>query len=227
MSLLKSFGGAAAARAAPAVTGQAVRSILERAIDGVGPVGSAAKAADAQLRRAGGNVDDAISALISSHIRMAGAQGFVTNVGGLITVSVALPANIAAVALLQCHLAAGIVHLRGYSLGQPEIRDVILVCLLDADARKAMSRATGLEVTPTALLTGDHPPELVRRIARAVTAQILTAAGGKRLASFAARRIPVLGGAVGGVGDAWSTRRIGWDTARLPPNPLRSLTIDA
>lgn len=219
MGVAGSIGGEVAKRVAPAITGQAVRDILERAIDGAGPIPGAAKAADAHLRRAGGDTDEAIESLITQHLRLAGAQGFLTNLGGVLTMAVTMPANIAAVALLQCHLAAAILHLRGYDLASAAVRDAALVCLLDSDARKDLSKSTGLTISPAALATADPEPKLQAQLAKAVTGHLLAMSGGKQVAGFLARRIPVLGGAVGGFGDAWSTRRIGRDTARIPLAP--------
>lgn len=219
MGLAGSIGSGLAKRVAPAVTGQAVRDILERAIDGVGPIPGAAKSADSQLRRAGGDIDLAVESLITSHLRLAGAQGFLTNIGGLLTMAITVPTNIAGVSLLQCHLAAAILHLRGYNLANPSVRDAVLVCLLDSDARKSLTAATGLTISPAALATAVPDVDVQQQVAKAVTGQLLAMAGGKQMASFLARRIPVLGGAVGGFGDAMSTRRIGRDAARTPLAP--------
>ncbi|WP_231988402.1 EcsC family protein [Nakamurella panacisegetis] len=214
-----SIGGEVAKRMAPAITGSAVRDVLERAIDGVGPVPSAAQSGDNALRRAGGNVDQAIDTLIGQHVKMAGAQGFLTNVGGLLTMALTVPANIAAVSLLQCHLSATILHLRGYDLASPSVRDAVLVCLLDGDARKALSKSTKLTMSAAALATAVPDQAVQAELAKAVTGQLLAMSGGKQMAKFVARRIPVLGGAVGGIGDAFSTRRIGRDAARTPLAP--------
>lgn len=219
MGLAGSIGSGVAKRVAPAVTGQVVRDILERAIDGVGPIPGAVKSADSQLRKAGGDIDLAIASLITTHLRLAGAQGFLTNIGGLLTMAVTVPANIAGVSLLQCHLAAAILHLRGYDLASPSVRDAVLVCLLDGDARKSLTKATGLTISPAALATAVPDGLVQQQVAKAVTGQLLAMSGGKQMASFVARRIPVLGGAVGGFGDAFSTRRIGRDAARTPLAP--------
>ena len=48
-------------------------------------------AADKQLAEQHGNVDRAIHEVIENHVRYAGAQGFVTNLGGLVTAAVADP----------------------------------------------------------------------------------------------------------------------------------------
>lgn len=219
MGLAGSIGSEMARRVAPAVTGQVVRDILERAIDGIGPIPGAAKSADAQLRKAGGDIDLAVQSLISTHLRLAGAQGFLTNVGGLLTMAVTVPANIAGVSLLQCHLAAAILHLRGYDLASNSVRDAVLVCLLDGDVRKSLSKATGLTISPAALAAALPDLQVRQQVAKAVTGQLLAMSGGKQMASFVARRIPLLGGAVGGIGDAFSTRRIGRDAARTPLAP--------
>jgi hypothetical protein len=216
VGVIGSIGSGMAKRVAPAVTGQAVRDILERAIDGVGPVPGAAKSANIQLRRAGGDIDVAIDALITAHQRLAGAQGFLTNIGGLLTMAVTVPANIAGVSLLQCHLAAAVLHLRGYDLTSPSVRDAVLVCLLDSDARKSLTKATGLTISPAVLATAVPDARVQQQVAKAVTGHLLAMSGGKQVANFVARRIPVLGGAVGGIGDALSTRRIGRDAARTP-----------
>ena len=118
------------AELAPGMTTLFVRESLVRAIEGVGPLPPAAKAADKQLREQKGDVERAIHEVIENNVRLAGAQGFVTNLGGLMTAAVAIPANITGLALIQCRMVAGIAHLRGYDLADPKVRNAILVCLL-------------------------------------------------------------------------------------------------
>jgi hypothetical protein len=216
VGVVGSLGGSLARHVGPNVTGATIRNILERAIDGVGPIPGAAAAGDSAVRKAGGNADSAIEAMITRHIRLAGAQGFLTNVGGLLTMPVAMPANLAAVTLIQCHLAAAILHVRGYDLTSAGVRDAVLVCLLDPDARRSLAKEAHRNVSPAVLAAATADPTVDRLIGRAVAASLLTGIGGKRLAGFAARRVPVLGGAIGGAGDAWATRRIGRETARTP-----------
>ena len=73
-----------------------------------------------------GNVERAIHEVIENHVRYAGAQGFLTNVGGLVTAAVAIPANITGLTLVQCRMIAGIAHLRGHDLADPRVRNAIL-----------------------------------------------------------------------------------------------------
>ena len=74
---------------APGLTHGFVRTALERAINGVGSLPGAAKIAQRLLDEHQGDVDKTIRELIEMHVRYAGAQGFVTNIGGLVTAAVA------------------------------------------------------------------------------------------------------------------------------------------
>ncbi len=220
MGIVGSIGAQVAKRAVPAAGGGFVRDMLGRAIDGGGPFPGAAASGEAAVRKAGGDTDKAIDALIGQHQKLAGMQGFLTNVGGLITMAVTIPVNIAGLMVLQCHLAAAVLQVRGYDLSRPAVRDAVLVCLLDSDAREALADDLGVTITPAAVATAVERPDIQAAIAKAVTAQILSMSGGKQIARFMARRIPVLGGAIGGIGDAWSTKHVGEYAARTPRSPL-------
>ncbi len=145
---------------APGLTTTFVREALRRAIEGVGPLPPAAKAADAQLEEQRGDVEKAIHEVIENHVRYAGAQGFVTNIGGLVTMAVTVPANISGLALIECRMIAAIAHLRGYDLDDPRTRNAILVCLLGEDTVKSLVRAKHLPAPPMALATA--PPTTPR-----------------------------------------------------------------
>src|SRR5665809_129836 len=138
---------------APGLTTAFVREALRRAIEGVGPLPPAAKAADIQLAEQKGNVERAIHEVIENHVRYAGAQGFVTNIGGLITAAVTIPANISGLALIQCRMIAGIAHVRGYDLADPRVRNAILVCLLGEDSVSSLVKKKQIPAPPMALAT--------------------------------------------------------------------------
>src|SRR5919112_415168 len=144
MSFTKRVGAALTPKVtnlAPGLTSSFVHQALDKAITGVGPLPSAASAADKQLREQDGDVERAIHEVIENHVRYAGAQGFVTNIGGLVTAAVTIPANITGLAVIQCRMVAGIAHLRGYDLEDPRVRNAILVTLLGEDAVKKMVKA--------------------------------------------------------------------------------------
>ncbi len=195
---------------APGLTTTFVREALNRAIDGVGPLPPAAQAADKQLKEQKGNVDRAIHEVIENHVRFAGAQGFVTNLGGLVTAAVTIPANISGLALIECRMIAAIAHLRGYDLDDPRVRNAILVCLLGEDAVKDLLKKKKIPAPPMALATAPaHDAGLDATLSAIVASDLITRVAGKRLATTIGRRVPVVGGIVGASADGYATWRIG------------------
>jgi len=197
-------------RLAPSLTAGFVREALDRAIHGVGPLPPAARAADKQLAEQDGDVARAVREVIENHVRYAGAQGFVTNLGGLVTAALTIPANISGLALIQCRMVAGIAHLRGYDLEDPRVRNAILVAILGEDEVNALIKRRKLPAPPMALATApQHDPALDAMISVEVATDLISRVAGKRLATTVGRRVPVVGGLVGAGADGYVTWRIG------------------
>ena len=195
---------------APGLTTSFVREALNRAIVGVGPLPGAAKAADAQLAEQKGDVEKAIHEVIENHVRYAAAQGFATNIGGLVTVAFTIPTNITGLALIQCRMVAGIAHLRGYDLNDPRVRNAILVTMLGEDVVNGLVKKRKLPAPPMALATAPaHDVELDKVVSAEVASELITKVAGKKLAMTVGRRIPVAGGLVGMGADGYSTWKIG------------------
>jgi hypothetical protein len=195
---------------APGLTTDFVREALNRAIDGVGPLAPAAAAADKQLKEQRGNVERAIHEVIENNVRIAGAQGFVTNIGGLVTMAVTIPANVTGLALVQCRMVAGIAHLRGHDLSDPRVRNAILTLLLGEDQVNDLVKKRKLAGTPMALATAPaHDPTIDGTISAVVASDIIARVAGKRLATTVGRRVPVVGGVVGAGADGYATWKVG------------------
>ncbi|TDT29114.1 EcsC family protein [Naumannella halotolerans] len=187
--------------------GGVLRRVLELAIDGYAKVPGARTTAGKHLARTG-EVDAAIEALIGQHIALAGAQGFLTNLGGIITLPISIPSNLTGLAVMQTRMIAGIAHLRGYDLSQSQVRTALLMCLLGEDG---LARAD--ESTPRRpLVVATAPvfdPKLDRLVASAVITHFTTRVTGKQAALLVTKRIPVIGGGVGAAVDSYGTRQAG------------------
>lgn len=199
-----------AAQLAPGLSSGFVREAMHRAIRGVGPLPPAAEAADKQLAEQKGDVAKAIREVIENHVRYAGAQGFVTNLGGLVTAAVTIPVNVTGLALVQSRMIAGIGHLRGYDLEDPRVRNALLVTLLGEDEVERLLKKRKIPAPPMALATAPaHDPSLDRIVSAEVAAAMLGKVAGKQVVTTVGRRVPVVGGLVGAGSDGWSTWRIG------------------
>ena len=200
---------------APSMAAGYVRTMLDKAIDGVGPLRSAAATADSRLVDAKGDVEEAVKALTRLHVGLAGVQGFVTNLGGIASLAVAMPANVVGVTLVQCHLVAGIAHLRGYDLEDARVRNAILACMLGEDEVRDLVRTSSFPSSPMGIATSPvHDPVLDELVSREVTTDLLARTAGRRAVTMVGRRVPLLGGVVGGGSDALMTWQIGQYAAR-------------
>ncbi len=210
-------------RLAPDLTHSFVREALHRAIHGVGPLPPAAAAADKQLAEQHGRVDRGVHEVIENHVRYAGAQGLLTGLGGVVTATITIPANLAGLALVQARMVAGIAHLHGYDLDDPRVRNAILTCMLGRELVDQRIRERLLPGPPMAVATAPvHDPDLDRLLANEVASDLIARVGGKRLAITIVRRTPIVGGAFGMGADGWATWRVGRYAAReLRPRTLR------
>lgn len=198
------------AERAPGVTSSFVREALQRAIHGVGPLPGAVAAAEAQLREQRGDVDRAVHEVIENHVRYAGAQGFITNIGGIATATVTIPANISGLAIIQARMVAGIAHLRGYDLADPRVRNAVLITLLGEETVEAKLKKRTLPAPPMAIATAPaHDPGLDERVSSEVAGELIARVAGKRLAATVSRRVPVVGGVVGAGTDGFVTWKVG------------------
>lgn len=210
MGVRGKLAASAATKLAPQVASGYVRTVLDQAIDGIGPLRSAAATADTKLVDHSGDVELAVRGLIRLHSGLAGVQGFVTNLGGFAAMAIAMPANVVGVTLVQCHLVAGIAYLRGYDLEDPRVRNAILACMLGEDSVRDLLKHKRLPSSPMALATSPvHDPELDHTLSREVTAELVARTAGRRVVTLIGRRVPFLGGAVGGSSDAYATWQIG------------------
>lgn len=207
-----------ARHAGPAAASTMMRQVLQVAIDGRGPFQSAVVVANRQREAHSGDVVPAVRVLIEQHVRLAGGQGFVTGLGGLATMVVALPANLTGLAILQTRMVAAIAHLHGYDLASQRVRTAVAAILLGPDGVDDQIKRGRLPSRPLAIATAPvNDPELHDRVANIVGATLTARLGGKHLTTTMARRIPLLGGGVGAAVDAVSTYQIGkYATDELP-----------
>lgn len=195
---------------APGVTSSFVQIALTRAVVGTGPIPGAAAAAEKQLEEQHGDVDRAIQELTQNHVAYAAAGGFATNLGGIVTAAVTIPANLMELTVIQARLIAGVAHLRGYGLEDPRTRNAILVTLIGPERVDKLVKQHRLPAPPMAVATApSHDAQLTQQITSVVASEMIGRFTGKRLAVSVGRKVPIVGGVVGGGADAFHTWQIG------------------
>lgn len=187
-----------------------VESLLDTGIDGKGPFDPAARVADAALAKHGGDVEKAVDEVVRDHLKLVAASGFLTNLGGFVTLPVALPANVIAFYMLATRMSAAVARLRGYDIADPRIRSAVLLSLVGADSQDLLAKAGMVAPTGrlTALAAQRLPGPALMVVNKAVGFRILSTAGKKTFSRFG-KSIPLVGGAVGAGLDGWLMKQLG------------------
>jgi uncharacterized protein (DUF697 family) len=174
--------------------------IYERAIDGVPGLEGAPDLA-ASYQRQCATDEEAIDALVRWQVAKAAAAGFLTNLGGIATLPIALPANVLSALYIQIRMVAAIAALRGHDLKSDQVRTVVLACLcgttlIDVVKEAGIGIGAGLAQQAVSSLSSEG----LRRLARIGA---LRRAGGT---THVARLTPLIGGVVAGALDGALTR---------------------
>ena len=152
-----------------------------------------------------GSVSEAINHLINWQITSASTAGFVTSLGGLATMPITLPANIAGVMAIQMRMIGAIAELGGFHENTEEKKTGMYLCLLGSQAGNALSKFSGQFAIKFATASLKKlPGTVLTKINQAVGFRLVTKFGEKGLVNIH-KAIPILGGFVGGAVDAFST----------------------
>ncbi|WP_312719374.1 EcsC family protein [Mobilicoccus sp.] len=184
-----------------------VERILEVGIDGKGSFDSAQKVAD-DARRRRSDPERVVDDIIGAHLRLAAGNGFVTGLGGFVTLPIALPANVAGFYIVATRMAGAIAAVRGYDIADPSVRSAILLSLIGADSDDLLQKVgyqTGGRLAN--LATERLPGALLMAINKGVGFRIVTRMGRSTLSKMG-RLVPVAGGAIGAGLDSYLLKKI-------------------
>lgn len=180
----------------------------EKAVDGLPGTETAAELAESYLRKST-SVEKAIDSLIRWQNAKGVTSGFLTGLGGLITLPVAVPANIASVMYVQIRMIATIAHMKGYDLKDDQVKTFVFVCLTGqaaADILKQAGVKLGTALAKEAIKK--IPGEVIKAINKAVGVRLVTKFGQKGIVNLG-KAVPLLGGVIGGAVDGIGTNAIG------------------
>lgn len=180
---------------------------FEKATGNIPGIGSSSEMAKKYLDKYG-SVNAAIGHLVNWQITSCATTGFVTSFGGLPTMAITLPANVAGVMAIQLRMIGAIAELGGFHEQTEEKKTGMYLCLLGSQAGDVLSKtANQFAVKFTTASLKKLPGTLLTKINQAVGFRLVTKFGSKGLINIH-RAIPVLGGVVGGSVDALSTHAI-------------------
>lgn len=186
-----------------------IMQLTKVGIDGSGPWDGAKKVADKALRAEDGRVEDAVQKVVGQHLRGGAAGGFVTSLGGFVTMAAAIPVNVFEFYVQATRMVASIAHLRGYDVRDDRIRTAVLLTLIGSNSADVLAKA-GVTVGSSAAiqLAGKNlPKSALMVIQKAIGFRILRGVGEKLFARVG-KLVPVAGGVFGAGIDYMMMRKI-------------------
>lgn len=200
---------AAQQQANPGAMERLLDAAYNQVLNGFGVFTPADRLAHEYLAQNDGDARRAASDLIGWQMTKAAAAGFVTNLGGVSTLPVAIPANVSGVIYLQLRMVAAIAIMAGYDVQSDKVRTLIYVTLLGSAAAEVLKEAgirLGQRLTAAAImrLTG----QVTRRMSSSAAARLMARLGLAQAGNLA-RLVPVAGGLIAGATDAAATKAIG------------------
>ncbi|WP_333849221.1 EcsC family protein [Leclercia sp.] len=188
---------------------QALDWAYEKALDGSIPgTDSAYEMADNYLKG-----EEDLVAKVNSLIRWQNTKsvttGFVSGLGGVITMPVAIPASIATVMYVQIRMITAIAVMGGYDVKDDRVKALVYTCLA-GNAAKDILKGTGIVIGSkmSAQLIKSISKETIFAINKMVGFRLLTKFGQKGAINLG-KMIPLVGGVIGGTFDGLSTNVVG------------------
>jgi hypothetical protein len=199
---------------------QLINWITERAIDGIPPLCSAENLAlEYQIDTSYPDTEERIESLINWETSKNFTSGFITGLGGIITIPVSVPASMGASWVIQARMAAAIAKLAGHDIKSDRVKTFVLLTLV-GDACKDVLKDVGIKVGQgfAKAALKNVPGKVLIEINKKVGFRLLTKAGEKGAVNLV-KMIPLAGGFIGGTFDAAACRIVGKQAKNLFYNP--------
>lgn len=193
----------------PGAIDRLVEMLVATGLEGRGPLSSAREVAQEALAKSDGDVEKAVARLARQTLVTGSIGGFVTGLGGFVTMPVSLPVNVAEFYLQAVRMVGGIASLRGYDLEEPRVRTAVLLTLVGSDSHEVLEKAgmTTASGRITSYALKGLPPGALMVINKAVGFRLMRGVSEKVLSRLG-RGIPVAGGLVGGGIDGFMMKKI-------------------
>ncbi len=180
----------------------------DKALNGIPGLGTAVELAEDYAKESSDPLEQ-VNSLIRWQVAKCSTSGFITGLGGIITMPIAIPANISSVIYVQIRMIAAIAHLGGHDIRDDRIKTFVYAALCGtatSDILKSAGIKIGTKITEKAIQGISR--EIIKKINQAVGFRLVTKFGEKGVINLG-KAIPFVGGVIGGTIDGISTNTIG------------------
>lgn len=154
------------------------------------------------------DIETASKKFINYQLTKCTTSGFLTGLGGLITLPVAIPANIGSVLYVQMRMIAALAYMGGYDLKSDQVQTLVYATLAGVAIGGPIKKA-GINIGEKVAITivDKIPAATLKTINQKVGFRLFTKFGSKGIINFG-KVVPVAGGFISGGFDFVETKAI-------------------
>lgn len=152
--------------------------------------------------------ETAAKSFINYQIAKCTTSGFVTGLGGFITLPIAIPANVSSVLYVQMRMIACLAHMGGYDTTSDQVQTLVYACLAGISLDQVVKQV-GIKVGVkfANAMVKKIPGSVLIKINQKVGFRLLTKFGTKGVINIG-KAVPVVGGVISGGFDFVETKII-------------------
>lgn len=190
-------------------------TLYEKSINGIPKVSKPIEEMAVDYTSKYKDVETAAKKMINYQIAKCTTSGFITGLGGLITLPVAIPANVGSVLYVQMRMIACTAYMAGLDISSDQVQTMIYACLAGVSINEVV-RNVGIQFGEkvTVNLVKKIPGETLVKINQKVGFRFLTKFGEKGIINIG-KAVPIIGGVISGGFDLAETRIIGNRTFKM------------
>ena len=173
-------------------------TLYEKSINGIPKVSQSIDILANNYLSKNNSTEKAARQFVNYQVAKCTTSGFVTGLGGLITLPVAIPANVSSVMYVQMRMIACLAYMGGYDTNSDQVQTLVYACLAGISIDQIIKQA-GIKFGTkfTTAMVKKIPGTVLTKINQKVWFRFLTKFGEKGIINIA-KLVPVVGGVIGG-----------------------------
>lgn len=183
-------------------------TLYSKSVKGVPKVSQSIEIVANDYLRKSKTTDEAVHKFINGQITKCTTSGFLTGLGGLITLPIAVPANVTSVLYVQMRMIAGIAYMGGYNINSDQVQTLVYACLAGIFVGQILKQAGkqfGMKLSVA--MIKKIPGAVLKNINQKVGFRFLTKFGQKGIINLG-KGVPWVGGIISGGFDFAETKII-------------------
>lgn len=183
-------------------------TLYAKSIDGIPKVSLPIDELAANYLEKNESSEKAAKQFINYQIAKCTTSGFVAGLGGIVTLPVAIPANVSSVMYVQMRMIACLAYMGGYDTKSDQVQTLVYACLAGISIDQLIKNA-GIQFGTkfSMAMVKKIPGSVLTKINQKVGFRFITKFGEKGMINIA-KLVPVVGGVIGGGFDFAETKVI-------------------